>query len=249
MLSVLVCDLEGDPRAEQRRTATIVVTANVPGVITNTRVRRRRQRRSELREQHGLGDDDRHRRSGQRLHRHHDRQQWRRIAATGHPRRERAPNGASRDQITFDIPGTGPFTITPTSSLPVISDPVIIDATTQPGFTVRPIVELDGVAAGGTADGFFITAEQHDDPRLRHQPFRHWRRAAERSGRRRHRHSGRRRQRPRAQLHRHRCHGHAGPAESLRRHLHRQQPEQPHRRHDVGRRAICSPATPAGASC
>ena len=67
------------------------------------------------------------------------------------------PNGASRDQISFDIPGTGPFTITPTSSLPVISDPVVIDATTQPGFTVRPIVELDGVAAGGTADGFFIT--------------------------------------------------------------------------------------------
>ncbi len=48
------------------------------------------------------------------------------------------------DTISFNIPGTGPFTIAPTSPLPVVTDPVIIDATTQPGFAGTPRVELSG---------------------------------------------------------------------------------------------------------
>jgi hypothetical protein len=37
------------------------------------------------------------------------------------------------DTITFDIPGTGVKTISPTSALPTITAPVIIDGYTQPG--------------------------------------------------------------------------------------------------------------------
>ncbi len=47
--------------------------------------------------------------------------------------------------ITFNIPGTAPFKIAPTSlALPLINDPVIIDATTQPGFSGSPVIELSG---------------------------------------------------------------------------------------------------------
>jgi CSLREA domain-containing protein len=37
------------------------------------------------------------------------------------------------DEIDFAIPGTGPHTIQPTSDLPTITDPVVIDGYTQPG--------------------------------------------------------------------------------------------------------------------
>ena len=60
------------------------------------------------------------------------------------------------NQIRFSIPGTGPFTIAPTSVLPTITNPVVIDGTTQPGWNGTPIVELNGAAAGGT--GLSISA-------------------------------------------------------------------------------------------
>ena len=47
------------------------------------------------------------------------------------------------DFIEFEI-GTGVQTIAPTSALPFITDPVVIDGTTQPGFAGRPIIELAG---------------------------------------------------------------------------------------------------------
>jgi hypothetical protein len=47
------------------------------------------------------------------------------------------------DQISFSI-GTGHQTIAPTSRLPDISDPVVIDATTQPGFAGSPLIEVSG---------------------------------------------------------------------------------------------------------
>ncbi|HET9787638.1 MAG TPA: hypothetical protein VFP47_10915, partial [Pyrinomonadaceae bacterium] len=45
------------------------------------------------------------------------------------------------DSITFTI-GSGLQTITPTSLLPDISDPVVINGTTQPGFAGTPLIEL-----------------------------------------------------------------------------------------------------------
>jgi VCBS repeat protein len=44
------------------------------------------------------------------------------------------------DNITFNIPGPGPYTIV--APPPTITDPVTIDATTQPGFAGKPIIEI-----------------------------------------------------------------------------------------------------------
>jgi tetrahydromethanopterin S-methyltransferase subunit B len=61
------------------------------------------------------------------------------------------------DTIIFSI-GSGVATITPTSALPTITDPVNIDGTTQPGFTGTPIIELNGTNAGAGVSGLFITS-------------------------------------------------------------------------------------------
>ncbi|MFN3255495.1 MAG: LamG-like jellyroll fold domain-containing protein [Ilumatobacter sp.] len=62
------------------------------------------------------------------------------------------------DTIHFDIPGPGPiWTIAPNSQLPVVTAPVVVDATTQPGWSGDPVVVIDGSAAT-FADGFNIAA-------------------------------------------------------------------------------------------
>jgi uncharacterized repeat protein (TIGR01451 family) len=61
------------------------------------------------------------------------------------------------DQITFNIIGPS-RTITLLSPLPAIMDTVTIDATTQPGFTGLPIVELNYSAAGVAQAGLVINA-------------------------------------------------------------------------------------------
>ncbi len=58
--------------------------------------------------------------------------------------------------IDFDIPGTGVQTIAPLSSLPTITNPVLIDGTSQPGYAGTPLIELNGSQAGG-GDGLTIT--------------------------------------------------------------------------------------------
>ncbi len=50
---------------------------------------------------------------------------------------------AGPDIINFAI-GSGVQTITPSTALPIITDPVTMDGTTQPGFTTTPIIELYG---------------------------------------------------------------------------------------------------------
>ncbi|NQT96128.1 MAG: choice-of-anchor D domain-containing protein [Candidatus Marinimicrobia bacterium] len=62
------------------------------------------------------------------------------------------------DTIRFDIPGAGPYSIQPDSALPTITDMVIIDGTTQPGFASAPIIELDGTNAGSSTNGLYIIA-------------------------------------------------------------------------------------------
>ena len=64
---------------------------------------------------------------------------------------------AGLDTITFQIPGAGVHTITPTSALPSITDPVVIDGTTQPGFAGTPLIELNGANAGAS-DGLRLPA-------------------------------------------------------------------------------------------
>ncbi len=71
------------------------------------------------------------------------------------------------DLIDFNIPGSGVKTISPGSSLPVITEPVIIDGYTQPGASENTLavgndavlrIRLDGSNAGGLATGLNITA-------------------------------------------------------------------------------------------
>jgi parallel beta-helix repeat protein len=64
---------------------------------------------------------------------------------------------AGLDTINFSI-GAGSKTIALLSPLPTITSAVSIDATTQPGFTGAPLIELDGSGAGASANGLFITA-------------------------------------------------------------------------------------------
>ena len=61
------------------------------------------------------------------------------------------------DTIEFNI-GTGSQTISPTSPLPVITESIIIDGTTQPEFVNNPLIELNGSSAGLGANGLLIAA-------------------------------------------------------------------------------------------
>ncbi|HYE95667.1 MAG TPA: hypothetical protein VD962_05625, partial [Rubricoccaceae bacterium] len=78
------------------------------------------------------------------------------------------PNSGGPDRVHFAIPGAGPHTIAPSSALPTITDPIVIDGYTQPGSSpnTNPFgqglntvlkVELSGVNAGG-ANGLVIAA-------------------------------------------------------------------------------------------
>lgn len=58
------------------------------------------------------------------------------------------------DTIAFNL-GVGPAIINLTGPLPQVSDPVVIDGTTQPGFAGKPLIELNGSAV--TEDGLIIT--------------------------------------------------------------------------------------------
>ncbi|MBZ0292548.1 MAG: CSLREA domain-containing protein, partial [Anaerolineae bacterium] len=49
-----------------------------------------------------------------------------------------------KDTIAFDIPGTAPYIIAPETGMPEITDPVIIDGTTEPDYVDAPIIVLTG---------------------------------------------------------------------------------------------------------
>jgi Domain of unknown function (DUF4347)/Cadherin-like/Right handed beta helix region/Cadherin domain/Periplasmic copper-binding protein (NosD) len=64
---------------------------------------------------------------------------------------------AGADIITFNIAGAGVHTIDLLSSLPDVTDSVVIDGTTQSGYTSAPIIELNGASAG-SADGIKLSS-------------------------------------------------------------------------------------------
>src|SRR5436309_775386 len=65
------------------------------------------------------------------------------------------------DTINFNI-GSGVQTINVGSTigvgLPAITDPVVIDGTTQPGYAGSPLIELNGTSVGLNQPGLYITA-------------------------------------------------------------------------------------------
>jgi hypothetical protein len=61
------------------------------------------------------------------------------------------------DTINFNIPGTGPFTITPLTALPTVTDPVVIDGYTQPGASPNTLVNGDNAVLQIVVTGTFGT--------------------------------------------------------------------------------------------
>ena len=60
---------------------------------------------------------------------------------------QQANASSGKNTIKFNIAGTGPHTIQPSSALPIITDAVIIDGSSEPDFAAngnRPIVVLAG---------------------------------------------------------------------------------------------------------
>ena len=73
---------------------------------------------------------------------------------------------AAADTICFVIPGEGVHTIAPTSALPAVEHPVLIDGYTQPGSSPNTLpvgsdaelrIEVDGSAAGVSSPGLRLT--------------------------------------------------------------------------------------------
>ena len=72
---------------------------------------------------------------------------------------QEANGTAGMDTITFNIAGAGVKTIAPLTILPTISNAVILDGTTQPGFAGTPLIELSGAScATSPCHGLWITA-------------------------------------------------------------------------------------------
>jgi hypothetical protein len=76
---------------------------------------------------------------------------------------------AAPSLINFNIPTTDPgynsstgvFTITLSANLgalPGVTTPVVIDGTSQPGYSAHPVIEINGANAGANKDGLDITA-------------------------------------------------------------------------------------------
>lgn len=67
------------------------------------------------------------------------------------------PNPANGDDVRFNLPGSGVHTITVTSALPDITEAVVVDGWSQPGFQITPVIELKS-GAGLAADGVRVTS-------------------------------------------------------------------------------------------
>jgi CSLREA domain-containing protein len=65
------------------------------------------------------------------------------------------------DRIWFGI-GTGPQTITPLTALPVITETILIDGSTQPGFSSSPLIEISFVGSSEDVNGLQILSDSVD---------------------------------------------------------------------------------------
>src|SRR5215211_882622 len=80
---------------------------------------------------------------------------------------QQANVSAGADTINFNISGTGVHTISPTSPLPDITKPVIINGYSQPGSSVNKLakgtnakllIEINGTNSGTSDGGLYIAA-------------------------------------------------------------------------------------------
>ena len=70
-----------------------------------------------------------------------------------------ANDTAEADTIEFNIAGFGVHTISPTSALPAIINPLTIDGSSQPGYSDSPLIEVSGASAGSNIYGFAVYAQ------------------------------------------------------------------------------------------
>ncbi len=70
-----------------------------------------------------------------------------------------ANNTVATDTISFNIGAGGWAHILPTSALPAIYHPVTLDATTQPGFIGKPLVEISGNQTPQGSIGLYLTGD------------------------------------------------------------------------------------------
>ncbi|MBU1669536.1 MAG: right-handed parallel beta-helix repeat-containing protein [Actinobacteria bacterium] len=80
-----------------------------------------------------------------------------------------ANSNPGEDTINFDIPGSGPHTISPTSFLPALTDKIIINGYSQPDAaratadtSATILIELDGSAAGSDVGGLYFFTDSDD---------------------------------------------------------------------------------------
>src|SRR5262249_10267549 len=60
-----------------------------------------------------------------------------------------ANTNAGPDTIDFNIPGSGPFVITPLTLLPPLAGGTTLDGTTQPGYAGTPLIEVSTFSGAG----------------------------------------------------------------------------------------------------
>jgi hypothetical protein len=70
---------------------------------------------------------------------------------------------APADTIQFDIPGTGPFTISPLTPLPVLTHATIIDGYSQPGSRANTLAQGDNAVILIQLDGALVQSNQTTD--------------------------------------------------------------------------------------
>lgn len=67
-----------------------------------------------------------------------------------------ANSSTGPDTIAFAITGATPYNIAPASALPTISEPTLIDGTTQSGYAGQPLVAIVGSSAGANVNGLVL---------------------------------------------------------------------------------------------
>jgi len=58
--------------------------------------------------------------------------------------------------LNFKIPGAAVHTILPGTEIPILTQPVIIDGSTQTGYTTKPLIELDGTSVVANVVGLAV---------------------------------------------------------------------------------------------
>ena len=68
-----------------------------------------------------------------------------------------ADSNTPPNTISFQIPGSGPFTISPQSTFPPLNQPVVVDGTTQPGYANVPLIQINAAGISASSDALTLS--------------------------------------------------------------------------------------------